>query len=51
MVGLSFEGVFAIFCHNYLRVLIVKANLALGALLKRIILLASCVSRREEFDH
>jgi hypothetical protein len=38
-------------CHNYLRVLIVKANFAVGAWLKRIILLASCASRHGEFDH
>ena len=43
--------VFVIACHSYLRVLIVKANFAVSALLKRIILLASCVSKRQEFDH
>jgi len=43
--------VFVTVCHSYLRVLIVKANFAVGTLLERIILLGSCVSRYEEFDH
>jgi hypothetical protein len=43
--------VFVTVCHNYLRVLIVKTNIAVGSLLERIILLGSCVSRYEEFDH
>ena len=37
MDGLSFEVVVVCHCyHNYLRVLIVKANFAVGTLLKRI---------------
>jgi hypothetical protein len=42
--------VFVTVCHNYLRVLIVKANFAVGALLEGIILRGSCVPGYEEFD-